>query len=226
MGFWLENPTSLVKSLDIIPSTTDSLDARLNSITRMVILITIMLVLLKFNNGPLFGILTITFIIIIYYSQRTQMAKESFRNEQRTEYLAPTPRPSGITYLPVLEKTKRLWGNHEEMDNVRRAVSHTDSGVINYRHEVERTPYQEPPHRPDEDSYDLTIDTTDPYTKMLVERTPEYIGGDDYTHPEVRHSAVDIQAYRKIANNKRLADEAYIQDEHYFDAITRMERDV
>ena len=77
--FWLENPSNLLCSTELIPLQGMSLASQLNAVTRLLLLIFVVLLLLDFKWASLFLLLSILFIIILYYIQKSQMDK--FRAE-------------------------------------------------------------------------------------------------------------------------------------------------
>ena len=83
--FWLENVSNLVCSFNLIPLEGMSLADQMNALTRMVIIIFFVLILLDFNFSGIFLLLSLSFIIILYYIQKNNM--ERFH----AEYYTPMP---------------------------------------------------------------------------------------------------------------------------------------
>jgi len=80
--FWFENMNCLFYEHHFIPSEKMSLESKMNSITRFVIFVFIVLVFLEmFNmkNNILFLVLSLFIIIILYYKQKNQMI-ENYEN--------------------------------------------------------------------------------------------------------------------------------------------------
>lgn len=89
--FWLENPPELFCNVQLIPLTNMSLHEQMNCLTRLVLLIFILLLLVKPRISFVFLILSLLFIIIIYYIQKRTMdnftngyQKEHYKNVQAT----------------------------------------------------------------------------------------------------------------------------------------------
>lgn len=80
--FWVENITDLFCSTNIVPIMGNSLEQQMNSVTRLVFIITFILILFNFKHYALFLILSLFFIIILYYIQRNQMAMTRTENYQ------------------------------------------------------------------------------------------------------------------------------------------------
>jgi hypothetical protein len=83
--FWLENISDLFCSVNLIPLDGMSIDSQMNCLTRLVIIIFLILHFLEFKHSVLFLLLSLLFIIILYYIQRNQMdhfKKESLNIEQ------------------------------------------------------------------------------------------------------------------------------------------------
>ena len=80
--FWFENMNCLFYEHHFIPSNEMTIESKMNSITRFVIFVFIVLVFLEiFNmkNNILFLVLSLFIIIILYYKQKNQMI-ENFEN--------------------------------------------------------------------------------------------------------------------------------------------------
>jgi hypothetical protein len=80
--FWLENISDLFCSLTIIPLNGMSLENGMNSLSRLVILIYLILILFSYKHSILFILLSLLFIIILYYIQKKTM--EQFNSEHFT----------------------------------------------------------------------------------------------------------------------------------------------
>jgi hypothetical protein len=80
MSFWLSNPLKLFDDINLIPRENQPYAERLNILTRLILLISIILYMLKIKESLQFLIFGIVLIIILYYSQRDQMQqdRESF----------------------------------------------------------------------------------------------------------------------------------------------------
>lgn len=103
--FWLENIPNLVCSTEMIPLQGMSLASQLNAVTRLTLVIFIVLLLLDFKWAPLFLLLSILFIIILFYIQKSQMDK--FRAEHYK--MAETPPKSGALPHGDLSKARVKW---------------------------------------------------------------------------------------------------------------------
>jgi hypothetical protein len=80
---WLERPIELLCSLNLIPLTNESIEKQLNSITRLIIIISIILYILGYEYSLLFLLLALLFIIILYYiytCQQNNINKEKYKN--------------------------------------------------------------------------------------------------------------------------------------------------
>lgn len=72
--FWLENPVNLFSNTRVLPKQEMSLEDQMNSISRLVVFIFLILFLLGYKQSILFLILSFIFIIILYYLQKSKMA--------------------------------------------------------------------------------------------------------------------------------------------------------
>lgn len=81
---WIENFSDLFCSTKILPIGCETLENKLNSITRFVILIFILLLLIDLKISLIFLIVSLTIIIIYYYiSKNKKMSKENFISNQQ-----------------------------------------------------------------------------------------------------------------------------------------------
>ena len=78
--FWLYDPKQIFKSADIIPMDNMSFEEQLNSITRLIIIIYIILGLMEYQHSIQFFILSIIFIILIFL-----INKEMTKNKENFE---------------------------------------------------------------------------------------------------------------------------------------------
>jgi hypothetical protein len=84
--FWLENINDLFCSTNIIPLDGMSLESQMNSLTRFIIIVFIILYLLNFKNSILLLLICLFLIICLFYIQKKQM--EAFRTENYTPITA------------------------------------------------------------------------------------------------------------------------------------------
>ena len=105
--FWLNNPNILFKSDEIShiwPSVDMSFEAKLNSITRLVILLTLVGYLITKNSKiVLSGLVTLAAIVLLY-KLKMKNKKEGFTNQQlytilKTDFTEPTVANPGMNVL-------------------------------------------------------------------------------------------------------------------------------
>lgn len=70
MSFWITNPIKLVEDINVLPNKKQSYDERMNTLTRLILLLTVVLYVLKIKGSLQFLIFGVVLIIILYYSQR------------------------------------------------------------------------------------------------------------------------------------------------------------
>ena len=113
--FWLENPINILCSIDVIPLDDMSLAEQMNCLTRLVIIIFFILTFIGYEQSLLFLLLSLLFIIILYYIQRNHMDRETYKQTnhgiqttQRSQNLHnyPTPKNLGesLTILPTANR--------------------------------------------------------------------------------------------------------------------------
>jgi hypothetical protein len=87
--FWLEDPKSLFNDIKILPKYDMSVEKQMNCITRFIILVFIILYFINYKQSTLFLILSLFFIIILYYLQKSKMTtRENFN--YRNNYIEKT----------------------------------------------------------------------------------------------------------------------------------------
>ena len=80
---WLENISELFCSVDIIPTANKTLENQMNTISRLIMIISLILYLLKFKHSFLFLLLSLVFVIILYYTQKkTMLQTENYKSPQ------------------------------------------------------------------------------------------------------------------------------------------------
>jgi len=84
---WLEDPLILFKQSSFVPNSMMDIEERINTITRLIIFVFLIMLLLGYKNALLFLLLSIIFIIILYYLQKKEMSVESFKYIQQSEDL-------------------------------------------------------------------------------------------------------------------------------------------
>lgn len=100
--FWLENIVNLVCNFSVVPLQGMGLAEQMNALTRLVLVIFLVLLLLDFKYSLLFLLLSLLFIIILYYIQRNQM--EQYRAENYS-------RPEGKKVDPAHIKAMKILNN-------------------------------------------------------------------------------------------------------------------
>ena len=81
-NFWLETPIHLFKQLTFIPKSYMNLEEKMNAITRFIFFVFLILYMIGYNQSILFLILSIIFIIIFYYLQKSNDIKMENYNPQ------------------------------------------------------------------------------------------------------------------------------------------------
>jgi hypothetical protein len=137
--FWLENIHDLFCTKDIFPSHNMSLTKQYNAITRFVIVIFIfILVFTNVKKSFIFLIISLLFIIILYYIQkRTMNQKESYEynfgntNNQSTK----SDKLATVTYMDTLTTNYLNNNNTKNLNNVD-ILQETNSSYISYNQKL------------------------------------------------------------------------------------------
>lgn len=111
--FWVENPRSLFQSLHILPNCGMTDSERLNAMTRIVLIVTALLFLLKVGNWWLFFFLGIMMVVVLWYTTipRTEPTRENFRVDREKRSQLPTlwrQSTSHIQRRPLLMKRQLI----------------------------------------------------------------------------------------------------------------------
>ena len=101
--FWFEEPSALFQTFDIVPNQ-DMTDAeRLNAMTRVVIIITAIMFIVKFPLWWMFLVIGIITVIVLWYIVKGRDELYADHVRRQTEYLR-RPRKSIIQTIPRIEK--------------------------------------------------------------------------------------------------------------------------
>lgn len=103
--FWLEEPRDLLARFDIFPKSTDTWEQVLNSITRLVIVIAIILAICKWKHWLTFLVVGIILVIFVYLLKRQDSMSNTFEhfneeyNASNFKYYKPqrSEKPMGYT---------------------------------------------------------------------------------------------------------------------------------
>lgn len=101
--FWLENPSELLCDYRVIPTDSMGISKQLNSITRLILFITIILYLVGYKNSLLFALISLIIIIIAYYIQenfkKSKNIKEGYNFLPNNKMQKITPIQQQITEI-------------------------------------------------------------------------------------------------------------------------------
>lgn len=95
--FWLNNPAELFCSLNVIPTDNMTLQSQLNAITRLILIISIILLIFNVRNSIIFLVTTLVITIITFYTQKKNyMEKYNSYNSYNRHRYEPTDSRCGI----------------------------------------------------------------------------------------------------------------------------------
>jgi Ca2+/Na+ antiporter len=117
--FWFENIPELLCKIEIIPSNKMGLNNKYNSITRFVIIIFIFILIFgNITKSFIFLIISLLFIIILYYLQKTTMnQKESYQHDYKPNQYK-SDKSATITYMNTLTTNYLKKNNTQTLKNV------------------------------------------------------------------------------------------------------------
>src|SRR3990167_8852460 len=84
--FWLQNPKALFTSIQLVPLTTMDMSEQLNALTRLIVMISILMLIFDFKYAVHFLVISLLFIIILFYIQ-----KRTMENFTQSKYLTQPP---------------------------------------------------------------------------------------------------------------------------------------
>lgn len=121
--FWLEDPKYLFSILKIIPKENMSLESQMNSLTRLVVCVFLILYLLGYKQSFLFLLLSLFFIIILYYLQKAKMTTRENFLDTTSKVSVPLNNPNIINQssskppnLDYIYKTEKLFNDFINQD--------------------------------------------------------------------------------------------------------------
>ena len=147
--FWLKNPTNLICDLNLLPLKSMSFSEQLNCLTKLTLIIFFILLLVDFKYSFVFLLISLAFIIILYYLQKKQMPKENYQYEgdfnrrvQKSLHNYPQPQDwsmikqqPGLQHLKPLQLDKTpdnpgVFNNPEFMSNNQRLVGKPNPNTL------------------------------------------------------------------------------------------------
>lgn len=108
-NFWIYQPLNLFDNFDFLPKINQNIDDRLNVITKVIILLSIILFIIKFPYWYLFFILGISLIIIIhiiYFDSSKELFTENDTYKSIDNYL--NNKSNNTTFNSLLQNSNNL----------------------------------------------------------------------------------------------------------------------
>lgn len=121
--FWLENIPNLFCTFTLLPLQGMSLAAQMNALSRFSIIIFFVLLLLGFRFSGLFLLLSLLFIIILYYIERNNMERfktEYYSPQQGTRKSTTQSNTQRTTQIGSVEMRDRCVHESDDLSNSRR----------------------------------------------------------------------------------------------------------
>jgi Ca2+/Na+ antiporter len=113
-SFWIEDPCILFSDFEIFPKKDMSLSEKMNALTRLVVIVTIIMYFLKFKYWLVFGALSILLVVVFYSMKKRQMSNYSGSSvdetdEQENFTLTPTYVGDDFTQTVVSPTFSEEW---------------------------------------------------------------------------------------------------------------------
>ncbi len=100
--FWLENLGALFSSIQFVPYGNMSLAEQMNSITRVILILGVIMWLFNFQYTIQFVVFSLLFVIIIYYIQKNKMQRGINSKESFNPSIVYSSEKVGNTYKTIL----------------------------------------------------------------------------------------------------------------------------
>ena len=147
-NFWFEDPSALFQTFDVIPNQ-DMTDAeRLNAMTRVIILITAVMFIVKFPLWWMFLVIGIIAVIVLWYIVKGRDELYADQVRRQTEYLR-RPRKS---IIQTYQGTRKATASHvPRVDSeANKSLSHLytnqilsrEGNIVSGRHPIGRRSFQ------------------------------------------------------------------------------------
>lgn len=96
IAFWFEDPSAIFQTFDIIPNSNMTDAERLNAMTRVIIIISAIMFVIKFPAWWIFLVLGIIVVIILWFimKSREQIYADNLRKHQYAREYLRKPRPA------------------------------------------------------------------------------------------------------------------------------------
>lgn len=105
--FWLEDITDLFRQVTILPNSDMTEEERLNTMTRLVIIISIILLLFGIGSWLLFLVLGVVLVIVLYYANVKSKPPDSPSDEEESSDEV-TENYVCNNHLPDVTKERRI----------------------------------------------------------------------------------------------------------------------
>lgn len=83
--FWVEAPFCLLTDFRVIPREEMTLEQKMNTITRIVILVFLVMLIAKYKHAMAFLLISIVLIVILYYAKRRRVDEEYTRSHSKKQ---------------------------------------------------------------------------------------------------------------------------------------------
>lgn len=143
--FWLEDPSVLLRSFTLIPRREDTIEQKINAITRIVIIVFIILLLAKQKQATLFLVVALTVVCLAYYYQKangtnSNSASSEHHEECQEERFMAHAGNSGVNKQPKTKPHPRRPYPHAIPEDfvVRNQQDRGYADLENFRQELPR----------------------------------------------------------------------------------------
>ncbi len=138
--FWLEDPRNLINKGTVLPSHHDSFEEKLNAVTRLVIIITIILAIVKWRHWQTFIVISLISIVAVYLNKGSSLV-EHFDEDLKDfsyykNYVTPSVSvpvvPEIIPEVSEVAPKEQILETKEEEKNIEELYTYWKSPAIDY----------------------------------------------------------------------------------------------
>lgn len=207
--FWLENPTNLFCSPNLIPSQHMSNETQFNAITRLVLIVSIVLYALNYKYTSIFLLLSLMIIICGYYFTKNRENftpyNKSMSYQQLLNYKPNLPPVTTITQYSTPSVQDTPYQDESFFQEIRESGPPLPRTLV--KPIIVNPPYMNMP-----DGYN------DPTTDNVIQRKIEFKNLTEYCQPVKENFELERNELRPNYPNARVGT-TYNEDSHSFSVL-------
>lgn len=196
--FWFEHPPAILHNFEILPEKSMCMDAKLNALTRLAIIISIILYFAKIEEWKYFAIGSIVFILVLRYIVYRQQSKEGFDPSAMALPAARNCDGDIKTLTPVVYHDQSYNG-HTPIDNIEGCKT---CGINDTYEKIDDTPSNSQPNKCNLVNDVEYIDDEDYKPKNFFGVT-SLMPDDEYDHVSGKYEGLDRKQLQYLNTQKQ-----------------------